>query len=402
MTVLVGGTLIDGTGRDPQSGVSVTIEGDRITAVGAQPSRSDEVIDLDGCTILPGLIDAHTHLGIISPFEERIPPAVDAAYIFRNCREALEAGFTTVRDLGGLDGGVVEAINLGLVAGPRIFPSGPVICQTGGHSDLGIPWAMHHHQKGVPGLAQLSLVSDGVEAIRTSARKAFQRGATQLKVCVSGGVLSFTDRLEDTQFTVEELAAAVSEAKARGTYVAAHAHGVDGIRNAIEAGIGSIEHGTFIDAETAVLMAERGVAFVPTFAVVRVLMEEWKERGIPEQMIPRLNGIEESMAHAVKHAQEAGVLIGSGSDLFGKEQAKRGVELTVKAEIVGAMDAITSATRDNAKILRMDGSLGTIEEGKTADVVAVAGDPMADPKLFSQPENVLLVIKEGSVAKQAV
>src|SRR5581483_8586507 len=147
----------------------------------------------------------------------------------------------------GIDGGVAQAVELGIVRGPRIFPAGPVICLTGGHSDLGIPWAPHHHTGGVPGLSQVSLVGDGPEEVRRNARIAFHRGATQLKVCVSGGVLSFSDRLEDTQFTVEELKAAVAEAKARGTYVAAHAHGVDGIRNALEAGVESIEHGTFLD-----------------------------------------------------------------------------------------------------------------------------------------------------------
>lgn len=402
MIVFRGATLIDGTGAGPIADAAVGVEGERITQVGGKAPRGADVLDLEGLTLLPGLIDGHTHLGIIDPFDgARVPPAVDAAHIFRNCGLALDEGFTTVRDLGGLDGGVAQAVAQGLVRGPRIFPSGPVLCQSGGHSDLSPPWLPHWHGPGVPGLAQLSIVCDGPDEVRRAARTALRRGATQVKVCVSGGVLSFTDRLEDTQFTVEELRAAVGEAKARDTYVAAHAHGVEGMKNALAAGVACIEHGTFLDAETAQAMATAGAALCPTFAVIRMLSAEWKERGIPEQMIPRLGGVEEAMTGAVKFARDAGVLIGSGSDLFGAGQTRRALEITRKAEILSPMEAIVSATSANAKILRASDRLGSVEEGKLADLIAVNGDPLATPEVLEDSSRLVLVMKGGEIVKDS-
>jgi len=218
--------VLDGTGADPTH-ASVLIDGEHIRAVGdVPPPRDADVVDLDGLTLLPGLIDAHTHLGLVSVIDPGpVPVAVAAAQIFQNVELALLSGHTTVREVGGLDGGVAQAIDAGLIPGPRLLPSGPALCQTGGHGDLGPPFLPHDHRHvGTPGLSQMSVVCDGPDEVRVAARTAFRRGATQLKVCISGGVVSFTDRLEDTQFTVEELRAAVDEARARDTYVTAHAH----------------------------------------------------------------------------------------------------------------------------------------------------------------------------------
>ena len=205
MILLRGATVIDGTGADPQPDGTVVLDGDRIASAAERPPAggADEVLDLDGLTVLPGLIDAHTHFGILGHAEGMVPPAVTAARIFRNCELALEGGFTTVRDTGGIDGGVAHAVALGLVPGPRILPSGPLICQSGGHGDESPPFGLHHHDApGVPGLAMMSLPCDGPDEVRLAARTVLRRGATQVKVCVSGGVVSLTDRLEDTQFTV--------------------------------------------------------------------------------------------------------------------------------------------------------------------------------------------------------
>jgi imidazolonepropionase-like amidohydrolase len=278
-----------------------------------------------------------------------------------------------------------------------------VLCQTGGHGDESSPFAGDHHthSHGLPGLTQLGQPCDGPDNVRLAARNAFRRGATQIKVCVSGGVVSFTDRLEDAQFTVEELKAAVGEADARDTYVTAHAHNVKGIRNGLAAGVECFEHGTFLDADTAHAMAEAGAFLVPTFAVLRLFNEKAKDWGIPDEILPRMNGIEDAMAASLKLARDAGVVIGSGSDILGPEQDRRGLELTIRAELGDPMEAIVAATAVNARILRQVENIGTVEVGKRADVIAIDGDPLSDSKLFDDPSRVVLVIKDGQIVKDA-
>lgn len=402
-TVVRGATLIDGTGADPTA-ADVAFADGRLRAIetSIEPRIDDTVIEAGGLTVLPGLIDAHTHFGLVEfGGTGATPVAIIAAHIFRNCELALDAGFTTARDCGGVDGGLAQAIQAGFVRGPRLLPSGPILCQTGGHGDLTPPFAGHPHSVTVPGLVQASLVCDGPDEVRVGARTALRRGATQVKVCVSGGVVSLTDRIEDTQFTVDELRAAVEEADARDTYVTAHAHNVRGIRNGLAAGVRCFEHGTYLDDETATALAEAGAWLVPTLAVTRLLVEEWQSWGLPKEVVPRMSGVEEAMSHAVKLAYDAGVLIGSGSDLIGPTQRRRGLELVLKAQIVGPMAAIVSATQSNARIIGAQDRLGTIERGKTADLIAVAADPLTDPDLFDDPDRVVLVVKDGVVVKDA-
>jgi imidazolonepropionase-like amidohydrolase len=403
--ILRGAELIDGRGGDPLPKSEVVIDGNRFGAVRAAGHAAIDdarVLDLDGLTLLPGLIDAHAHFGLVDFGDPGATPlAVLAAQIFRNCELALEAGFTTVRDTGGIDGGVRQAVDLGLVRGPRIYPSGPIIVQTGGHGDFSPPFLGHHHLSSVaaPGLVQPSLVADGADAVRLAVRTVFRRGATQVKVAISGGVVSTTDRLEDTQLSVDELRAAVAEARARETYVTAHAHNVRSIRNGLEAGVACFEHGTFLDEETAAAMAAAGAWLVPTLAVTHLFAEEWQRWGVPESTVPRMVAVAKAMAEAVKLAHRAGVTIGSGSDLIGPRQDRRGLELGLKAACIGAMPAIVSATQTNAHILRADADLGTVEPGKLADAIAVDGDPLADPRLFDDPTRVLVVVKDGVVVK---
>jgi imidazolonepropionase-like amidohydrolase len=399
---LLGAPLIDGTGREPFE-TSVLIEDNRIRALSATAKpASTEVLDVAGLTLLPGLIDAHSHLGIVSAGHMAdLPLAVIAGYLFGNAERCLMSGHTTAREVAGADGGLKQAIDMGLVLGPRLFPSGPLISQTGGHGDHWFPFLDHHHGPyfGNPGLSEAFTVVDGPDEMRRAVRNAFKHGATQIKLCVSGGVVSLTDRLTDTQFSVEEMKVAVQEAEARGTYVTAHALNVAAVHNGLDAGLQCFEHGTELDEECIARLVAQGAAVVPTLTVLELLLEKHAEWGVPDAVLPKARGLLETSKTSLKLAYEGGVLIGSGSDELGPDQDRRGLEIALKAEVIGAMAAIVSATRMNARILRREADLGTVEVGKLADIIAVDGDPLTEPRLFDDPSRVKLVIKDGVVVK---
>jgi imidazolonepropionase-like amidohydrolase len=396
--VVRGATVIDGLGTDP-SVRDVAYGDDGLLTAGG----GDATLDLGGLTLLPGLIDAHTHvapLNAVRSGEETV--AEIAARIFATLRAALDAGFTTLRDCGGVDGGVVRAVDRGLVPGPRVIPAGPILCQTGGHGHLLPPFAgpARAAEAAIPGLADMSIVCDGPDAVRRGARLAFQRGAKFLKMCVTGGVISHSDALTDTQFTVAELRAAVEEAAARGTYVTVHAHNNQGVRNAMEAGVRGVEHGTMIDAALAAEMAAAGMYVVPTLAITEMLRDHGREQGFEDAIVARLGTVGADMAAAAKIAYDAGMPVGSGSDLTGEPGAeRRGMEIGLKARTLGAAVAIESATSVNARILGIAGEAGAIEPGRHADLVAVDGDPLADPDLLGDPSRVKLVVREGAIVK---
>ena len=400
-TFLLGGaTILDATGTDPYRGSSVLVGDGHIRAIGELTSSDATAIDLSGLTLLPGLIDAHAHHGIVEVHDaDRIPLAVLAARIVANLGRTLQEGFTTSREMGGLDGGFAQAVAEGMVSGPRLFPSGPLLCTTAGHGDLGpsyLPHSAHSHDR-VPGLVQNGRPVDGPDAVRRAAREAFRHGATQLKMCISGGVVSLTDRMEDVQFSVDEMRAAVEEAESRHTYVAAHAHNTDAIRRGLEAGIRSFEHGTFLDAPTAELMAERGAVLVPTLTVlVRWLADPGD---VPVSSRDRIASSLTAMQQAVRLAVEHRITMGSGSDLVGAVQQGRADEIVHKAALIGAMEAIISATRTNAAIIGWGDRLGTVEVGKIADVIAVDGDPLADPAVLADPRRIVLVMQDGRIVR---
>jgi len=403
--VLRGATLVDGTGADPVRAAAVRIEGTRIAALA--DGRAEQTIDLEGCTLLPGLIDAHTHLGIAydlgqNPRAGMVPAAEIAAGVFANCGLALDSGFTTCRDMAGLDGGIVQAIAKGMVRGPRILPSAMGVAQDGGHGSFMAPWSDCHCSISIPGLIDVAAVCNGADEVRLAARRAFRRGAKQIKLFLSGGVISLTDDLSDTQLALDEIRAAVAEADARSSYVAAHAHNNRAIRNGLACGVRTFEHGTFLDAETAGAMASAGAFLVPTLTVAHVLAASPKTMGIPEAIAARVGETEAAMAVAIRHAKAAGVAIGSGSDLLGPNQSQRGMELVLRAAIEGAMPAIVSATATNAKLLRLENEIGTIETGKLADLVAFRGDALADPSIFGDAANAVLVVKNGVVEKNSL
>ncbi len=361
------------------------------------------MLDLGNFSVLPGLIDAHTHVGLVNvPPDPGAAVAVVAAQIFENLRLALSEGFTTIRDLGGIDGGVVEAVNRGLVPGPRILPSGPLISESGGHGDWR-PWFAHGPWEGnIPGLVQPAVLADGVAAARLAGRSALRDGATQLKVAVSGGFASSFDRLDDFQFSVDELRALVEVAKARHTYVTGHAHHSEAVHLGLEAGLECFEHGTFLDQDAIDAMSSRGASLVATLSLVERYQDPTQREKLRDDLAVRAGAAFPAMARSVTLAIAAGITVGLGTDFTGAPQSGRGRELTVRAHVTNPLEAITAATQANAHILRLDSETGSLREGLSADVVVMEGNPLDDAGLFSDADNIRLVVLRGRLYKNTL
>lgn len=402
MTVYAGGIVIDGTGSDPAPN-DLYVRGGRLVPSG---ERGEDVVDCTGLFLTPGLIDAHVHLGLSSDLgrsaRHDISAAEIAADIFTNLSVTLDGGFTTVRDCGGVDGGVARTVASGKVRGPRVLTCGPIQCQRGGHGHLAADWEPTEKwdDHGIPGLRQISLLSDGPDQMRANVRETFRRGASFIKLCVTGGVVSTHDNLSDTQLTFQEIAVAVEEASARGTYVTVHAHNNNGIRTAVRAGAKCVEHGSQIDEETAALMAANAVAHVPTLAVVEALLEDASATGLPAEIASRVGVARQGQRDAVRISRDAGVKVGLGSDLIGPHQRDRGRELLLRAELESPLAALVSATKVNSEILGISDLTGTLEVGKLADLVAWKAEPLSHPAVFADRTQIAFVVQAGRIVYQ--
>lgn len=396
-------TLIDGNGGDPRANVSVLVEDGRIARVAAagaiESPDGGKTIHCDGMMLMPGLTDAHVHFGLTESGAHE-PPESHVSYVLKvieNIRIALDEGFTTVRDAGGLDCAYALAVESGQIAGPRILPSGSFLSQTGGHGDQR-PRFEEQRAPSIPGLVAHTEICDSADEVRRAARMQIRRGATQVKLMASGGIMSPNDPLESLQFTVEEMAAAVHEARSFGKYVMAHCHTSGAINNALEAGVRSIEHGSMLDETTAKRMAAADAYVVPTLVIFEILA---RASAIPEFSRAKLELVRREAGRSVQTAMAANVHIASGSDLLGPKQRRRGSEIVEKAKHLGAMGAIVSATKTNAELFEMADRIGTIEEGKDADLVLVAGDPVADIALLADATNIRVVVQAGRIVKDA-
>jgi imidazolonepropionase-like amidohydrolase len=402
ISVLNNARVFDGASSDLIEGASIVVEGDRIREISSQaPKFTDaRIIDCGGRFLMPGLIDAHFHA--YSPsFDivaiDRMPPALLANHAAAILEGSLRRGFTTVRDAGGGDIGLWMAIESGLIEGPRFFFSGKAISQTGGHADprpgtVVEPCACGHYTSTV------SVVVDGADEMRRAVREELRKGARQIKVHLSGGVISPSDPLWMPQFTEEELRTAVYEASTRRTYVMAHCHTDDGARRCVEYGIRSIEHGTQIGDATARLIAGSQTFVVPTLSVANVIRTQGPRLGMPPMALEKIKGLYEDMLRSIEACTRAGVSIGLGTDLLSHEfHPQQGGELALRAEVNTPIDVLRSATSVNAKLLQMEGQLGCVRPGAYADLLVLNGDPLKDLGLFREPMSNIPVVMKGGV-----
>ena len=401
-TVIKAAHLFDGKSDQVVSPGVVVVQDGKIVAAGAkvtEPSGA-EVIDLGNATLLPGLMDAHTHLtdesssdwkkDELDHFKKPIPQyAIESTGY---AKRTLWAGFTTVRDLGSndlLDISLRNAINEGAIPGPRMLVSVHAISARGGHCDGTAGYR--------PGLLKEpgpeDGVADGADQMRSAVRFNIKHGADVIKVCASGGVLSLTDKVDSPQLTQLELDALVNEAHALGRRTAAHAHGAEAAKRAVRAGIDSIEHGSFVDDEGLDLMKQKGTYF--TFTPVSCMNERLKKAGAPPNVVEKASAATLAANTTFKHALAKGLKLSFGSDAA---VCPHGFQVGQFAVMVGLgmkpLAAIRSATSVDAKLFGIDDKLGTLEANKIADVVAVPGDPSAD---ITAMEKVFFVMKDGTV-----
>ncbi len=404
-TVIHCGNLIDGKSNEVQSQMTIVVEGNKIAAVEkgfTKPGSSDKLIDLSKKTVMPGLIDLHVHLEGETSKDQALQRFTlnKADVAFRStvfAKKTLMAGFTTVRDLGGsgVNTSLRNAINQGLVVGSRIFSAGKSIGTTGGHAD---PTNGYREDlMGDPGPKEG--VINSPEDARQAVRQRYKDGSDLIKITATGGVLSIAKDGSGPQFTDEELKAIIETAKDYGMHAAAHAHGTEGIKRAVMAGITTIEHGTKMTDEVMELMKQKGTYYVPTISAGKFVAEKAKEPGYYHPLVvPKALEIGPQIQLTFAKAYKKGVKIAFGTDAGVFPHGENGKEFGYMVEAgMPAMETIKSATIVAAGVLGMSDKIGTIESGKLADIVAVDENPITNIKTM---EKVSFVMKEGVVYLQ--
>jgi len=405
-TLFTNARIVDGTAPEAGAPVSVLVEGGTIREVGkAVSSAKAKVVDLKGKTLMPGLIDAHVHVvaGVADLGRNaQLPDSLVTARSFVIMREMLMRGFTTVRDVGGADFGLKQATEEGHFPTPRLVISGKALSQTGGHADFrgryddtATPLTRHR-------LGALGRICDGLDQVRRAAREEMKGGADFIKIMANGGCASPTDPIHFLGFSVSELEAIVEEARMAGTYVSAHVYTDEAIRRCVEAGVHSLEHCNLIEAETAKLAASKGAVAVPTLVTYDKLVSDGPKLGFPPDSVAKVDVVRSAGMNSLAIMKKAGLAMAYGSDLLGDMHKYQSEEFVIRGRALPAHEVIASATHVAAKLLRLEGKIGTIAPGAHADLIFVDGDPLKDLSLLTrQGKHMPLIMKGGAFMKRA-
>jgi imidazolonepropionase-like amidohydrolase len=398
-------SIVDGASADRQEDVHVLIRDGLIEAVSDRPlsSRQGRVIDLRDKTLMPGLIDCHVHVVATEVNLDKnalLPNSLVAARAIHIMRGMLMRGFTTVRDLGGADIGLQQAVDDGTIAGPRLIICGKGFSQTGGHCDYRGRYDTRPTNWVAGRLGALGRVCDGVDALRQAIREEIKGGGQFIKLMMNGGVASPTDPVNFLGFSRDELHAAVEEAEMAQTYVAGHLYTATSIKRAMDCGVHCVEHASLVDAEAAAAIAERGAVAVPTLIIFEALKREGAELGLATASAGKIEDVRLYGQRSLEVLRQALVVMGYGTDLLGPLHRLQSEEFLLRGEVLPRHEVIRSATLDAARVLRMEGKVGCIQPGAFADVIAVDGNPLLDLSLLTgQGRHMPLIIKGGEIIK---
>ena len=384
-----------------QSGLEIRIDGGEVAEVGeALTPGGADVVDCGGRVVMPGLIDSHVHVmltAVNTRALESVPLTLGTARAAASMLAMLGRGFTTVRDTGGADWGLKQAVDEGAIPGPRLFIAGQAIGPTGGHSDPRRRTDVFSRRCHCCNAMAFSMcVSDGASEVRKAAREQMRQGADQVKIMMSGGVASPYDPLDSQQFSDGEVAAAVEEARAFGRYVCAHAYTPEAITRAAHAGVRTIEHGNLIDPASAALMAGSGMFLIANLVAYHAMRERAADFGMTGEMLAKNDLVIDGGMRSLEICKQAGVPVAFGSDLLGELQVDQSREFLLRREVLSNLEIIRSATTVGAQVTRMEGKIGTLRPGAFADLLILDGNPLQDLAVFqNQGAHMAAIMKAG-------
>jgi imidazolonepropionase-like amidohydrolase len=395
--------LLDPRWDEARGGYEVLIEGDTILEVSAKPIKASSAtaIDCGGKTLMPGLIDCHAHIYLVEVGIGRLesmPLTLLTAKASVLLRQMLDRGFTTVRDTGGADWGIKEAVENGTLPGPRLFISAQAIGPTGGHTDSRRRTSFGGQHNGChccDALSFITGIADGVDGVRQAVREQMRQGADQIKIMLSGGVASPWDPLDSLQFSVGEIKAAVEEAHAFGRYVLAHAYSPEAITRGVENGVRTIEHGNLIDEPAAKLMADRKAFMVANLVTYYMMKEQGRSLGLSGSQIDKNDLVIEGGLRSLEICKRAGVPVAYGTDLLGQLQVEQSREFIIRSEVQKPIEIIRAATLIGAQIVRQVDKLGCLKPGAFADLLVIDGNPLEDLGVLQEQGKHLAAIMKG-------